>query len=266
MEIFLAILSFIGIFFAVLFFVIVLFLALVVLVPFSYKFTGGYASSLFFYRGVFSWLFGAIAVVMEGNSNMYLRVFWVKVKGLNSGHEEKKENVVQNAKQNEAVNKEQRKQIAPTEKRVQDDDKLHKKDKKKPTRSRKVKKKGLIGNIKEVIADYKEYKEMLKPLIKPILNYCKTMVKTVSPKYLDVSGKIGFEDPSTTGIFAGGVAMVRPFFKWLRLEVVPDFQNEEVDIKFRTAGRITILFVMIPTVRLIFEKQVFDFIMKMLRK
>ncbi|MCH3965978.1 MAG: DUF2953 domain-containing protein [Clostridium sp.] len=81
--------------------------------------------------------------------------------------------------------------------------------------------------IHDLLTNIKEYK-----------NHFHKILDKLRPEYFKLEGKYGFSDPSCTGMLAGLIYMVRPFFKFSCIDIKPDFLEEELYISMGICGKI----------------------------
>lgn len=122
-------------------------------------------------------------------------------------------------------------------------DKIEKKHEKKGKR-----KKGRRGPGIKDIAD--------KALLDAIMTYIKKVLSIAKPKYFYLNGTYSFEDPALTGMVCGAIETIRGIIPGARLNLAPDFAGDEIDIDFRTGGRMIMGSLAVQTVRTILKKPV----------
>ena len=99
-----------------------------------------------------------------------------------------------------------------------------------------------------------------KIIIELILNCAKKLFRALLPKRLDINGQIGFDDPSTTGLFAGGYEAVAPMLglrgKRHQVNLTANFEEPGVRVQVYTKGHIRAFSLLRPLVGLYLKKPI----------
>jgi hypothetical protein len=95
-----------------------------------------------------------------------------------------------------------------------------------------------------------------KALLEEILGYFKRVLNIVKPKYLHIYGTYGFEDPSITGAICGGTGILKSMLPHARLNLMPDFTREVMDIDMRVEGNMVVGSLAYQTIRTVLKKPV----------
>ncbi|GEM_PF-3003025 len=107
---------------------------------------------------------------------------------------------------------------------------------------------------------YREYD--LKKLYKPLKRFFNRFVNAMGIRDACVDVIFGFDDPYVTGIVLGGGAAVSAFLPF-RFKLRGNFEGEYLDANANITGRTCILALIIPVVRMVFEKPVWKLLMKL---
>jgi hypothetical protein len=108
-----------------------------------------------------------------------------------------------------------------------------------------------------------------KTIIKLVLVTIKKILLVLRPKYFDISGVVGFSDPSQTGMFFGAYEAVAGIFRIRdNVRLWGDFNTETTVIKTRgeVRGSVSIFRLMLPVASLVLKKPVRKLIKDVLRK
>ncbi len=83
-----------------------------------------------------------------------------------------------------------------------------------------------------------------------------SLIKHILPNKIKLDANIGFDSPDKTGKALGGIGMFMGIFKIKPeyMNVVPDFENEVINIKCQGKGRIFLIIVLYYATRLYFNK------------
>lgn len=83
----------------------------------------------------------------------------------------------------------------------------------------------------------------------------------IRPKKCWIRGVIGFDDPAFTGKFFGGLSIL---YAWVGegMQVIPDFEENRIDLEFFMKGRIRLLYLIQAGVRILMDRQCRRFIRK----
>ncbi len=110
----------------------------------------------------------------------------------------------------------------------------------------KVSLKEKITYIVHLITYVKEYPNK-DVIFKLTTSYLFKILKTFKPRYINVSGKFGLEDPADTGFAIGTIGIINTY-KFANLDLEPDFSNECIDIQLGLSVKfklITIVYYML---------------------
>ena len=95
-----------------------------------------------------------------------------------------------------------------------------------------------------------------KTLINEILEYFKRVLNITKPKYLQLYGTYGFDDPSLTGIVCGAAGIIKSIIPNARLALTPDFTQEIIDLDLRAEGSMIMGSLAYQTIRTVLKKPV----------
>lgn len=95
-----------------------------------------------------------------------------------------------------------------------------------------------------------------RALINEILEYFKRVLDIAGPKYFQLYGTYGFDDPSLTGIVCGATEMIKAIIPNARLELTPDFTGEAMDLNLRVDGSVSAGRLVYQTIRTMLKKPV----------
>jgi hypothetical protein len=98
-----------------------------------------------------------------------------------------------------------------------------------------------------------------KTIIKLVLATIRKILRMFKPKYLDVSGVVGFSDPCNTGLFVGAYEALAAgcgFRDKVRLEGKFDTDETFIQIKGEVRGSVSIFRLVLPVIGLILKKPV----------
>lgn len=98
--------------------------------------------------------------------------------------------------------------------------------------------------------------KITKKLISICYKYFKDMMNIVKPKYINVSGTYGFDDPSITGIVCGVISIINAAVPNSVINVEPEFEDEIYDIEIKVDGRTIGCIILFKTLRFIMNKEV----------
>lgn len=85
------------------------------------------------------------------------------------------------------------------------------------------------------------------------------IIKAVLPRKWLVTGEVGFADPSTTGQFMGALGAMYPMLG-NKVRIVPDFENQVMNIEGNVKGHIRLANLVYQIVSLVLNRQCFKFI------
>jgi hypothetical protein len=108
-----------------------------------------------------------------------------------------------------------------------------------------------------------------KTIIKLVLVTIRKILRVFRPKYFNVSGVVGFPDPSNTGMFFGAYEAVAGMFKFRNnVQLWGDFNTDTtiVNIKGKTGGSVSIFRLTLPIAGLLLKKPIRSLIREALRK
>ena len=113
---------------------------------------------------------------------------------------------------------------------------------------------------KEHKTDYKKIFNLAQPCFKDLINYLKTVMKTINITKIENHFIIGFESYADTGknigIIWGILATINPIHEKLKLSAEPSFTGSIFDAKGVNEVDIYPIKILIPTARLISKKEV----------
>ncbi|HCW54597.1 MAG TPA: hypothetical protein DG753_12880 [Clostridium sp.] len=95
-----------------------------------------------------------------------------------------------------------------------------------------------------------------KKLINICYEYLKDIINIVKPKYINISGTYGFDNPFITGIVCGVISMINSLIPNSVVNVKPEFEDEIYDMEIKGNGRIVGFIVLIRTLRFIINKEI----------
>lgn len=98
--------------------------------------------------------------------------------------------------------------------------------------------------------------KITKKLIGICYEYFKDIVNIIKPRYINVSGVYGFDDPSITGIVCGIISIINSTIPNSIINVEPEFEDEVYDLKVNVSGRIIGFVILFRTLRFIMNKEV----------
>lgn len=85
------------------------------------------------------------------------------------------------------------------------------------------------------------------------------VIKAILPRKWNVSGEIGFEDPATTGKIMGALGALYPIVG-NRVQMIPDFENEVLEVEGKVKGHIRLGNLMYQLISLLLNRHCFKFI------
>lgn len=95
-----------------------------------------------------------------------------------------------------------------------------------------------------------------KALLNEIIEYIKSILNIVRPKYIHLYGTFGFDDPSVTGIICGAAGIIKGIIPNARVSLTPDFSQEILDLDFYVQGSMAAGSLVYRTIRTVFKKPV----------
>lgn len=98
--------------------------------------------------------------------------------------------------------------------------------------------------------------KITKQLINICYKYFKDIVNIVKPRYINISGIYGFDDPSITGIVCGVISIINSVIPNTAINVEPEFEEELYDIEIKANGRIIGCIILCRTLKFIINKEV----------
>jgi len=122
-----------------------------------------------------------------------------------------------------------------------------------------------INNIKAKYAETKSKIDAVltypnrKIIMRLVFGTIKKFFKTLKPKHLDISGRIGFEDPSKTGLFMGLYEALADVLKIRNnVRLVSDFDTPTtvIDLKINAKGSISVARMTRPFIGLLIKKPI----------
>lgn len=250
----------------------VLLLLTVLLCSLKYEASGAYKDGSGVGSGFVSWLFGLIRLDFGYNaSGFYYKVKIPFYKLLRSRKAPSKAVNADSAEDTRVVSAMSREETAkadtaPEEKSQEKADSTHKAEKsvkkqkhktEKSVHHNKKKEKGVVRKILDTCNEYEVQK-----LYKPLKRFLKRFFSALGIRDAGADICFGFDDPSLTGMVLGGGAAAAAFIPF-RLNLSGFFEGEYLCGNGRIKGKTSILALIIPTVRMVFEKPVWNFLMKM---
>lgn len=246
----------------------VLLLLVVLLCSLKYEASGAYKDGGGVGSGFVSWLFGLIRLDFGYNaSGFYYKVKIPFYKLLKIGKTPSKTvdaNGTEDTRIVSAMSREKTvsSDASPEEKadNTHKAEKSAKKQKHKTEKSvhhNKKKEKGIVRKIFDTCNEYE-----VQRLYKPLKRFLKRFFSALGIKDADADICFGFDDPSLTGIVLGGGAAAAAFIPF-RFNLSGFFEGEYLCGNGRIKGKTSILALIIPAVRMVFEKPVWNFLMKM---
>lgn len=117
------------------------------------------------------------------------------------------------------------------------------------------------GNSKRINTDYFIHMPMeeKKELLYILIQFVKSLLKTVLPKNLDVNVEFGTDDPASTGMLLGALAVVTAGYS-NAIHLKGNFQEKLLRGKFRIKGHITSGRMGYVVLRTVFKKPVWKII------
>lgn len=130
---------------------------------------------------------------------------------------------------------------------------------------------GIIQKIKDIIAKIQDGKLKVEHYLE-LWNRKETqitfsrakkkfgrMIKAVLPRKWKLTGEIGFSDPCTTGQFMGALGAMYPILG-NKVQIVPNFENEVINIEGNVKGHIRLGNLLYQIVSLLLNRHCFKFI------
>ncbi|MCL2217419.1 MAG: hypothetical protein FWB91_10440 [Defluviitaleaceae bacterium] len=233
---------------------LILLILLLCVVPIRYKINGETDGEI--YARV-SYLFGLVSFVYEfreGEGKSTLRIAGIRLSRRTK------------EKAAEAVTDSAKKATVETEDSIieakLDDSESHESPKKPEKKSGGFMK--MIKTVKAVLT-YPQGKTIIKLVFEAI----RRTGRVIWPKYLRVSGKVGFADPSATGMFVGAYEALAGAFRMRHAVCISgDFTAEStvVSLSIAAKGSVSIARISIPFIRLLFRKPIRTLIKDIWRK
>lgn len=267
MQVFLHVLSIIGIILLILIGIIVALLLLVLFFPFVYKAKIVKNEDLSVKASV-RWLFGFLTVPVsfaEKQLAWDLKIAGFSLKPLLTGEKKKKPKKKKKKKEKKQPvimpGEKADKQVAKDAKAAAKAEIKIQKGKKKA--SRKIYEEGEAkGGIRERLKEKLiSLYEMSKIAVKVGQAYTAVrkkifkIVKHVMPKKIRGMLRFGFDDPSTTGKVLGMICAVYPALP-VELELYPDFEKAVFECDLLIKGRIFLIYIVVMGLRIFFTKEV----------
>jgi hypothetical protein len=209
------------------------------------------------------WLFRAVYVYENGESKLTKRALWFEPKK----REEKKEKKKNESKKN--ANEMKEKAPAPS------DPAPASVPLPEPAAPQEEKSTGKLQSVKEKFIKIKRSVNTAltypnrKIIVKLVFNAIIKTVKTLKPKHFHISGTIGFDDPSKTGIIIGLYQAAAEMFDIRRyVNLGGNFNTEKTDIalKIDAMGSVNILRTALPILGLLTKRPIIKLIKDLLRK
>lgn len=130
--------------------------------------------------------------------------------------------------------------------------------------------KQFYGKMKHTIQDVNYYKEVLtnpanQALYSRLKSRLMVILKKIKPKYLKAYIVFGTGSPDTTGYACGLYGILIPIFG-NQINLVPDFDHVVFDAEVTTKGYIRLMTVLMQTIKIYFDKQLWVFIKQLKRE
>lgn len=118
----------------------------------------------------------------------------------------------------------------------------------------------ICDNIKALIRKKDRLKAFLtseihKSAFAAVLREVRRLLRAMRPRKLHAEVEFGFENPAYTGYVLAGLSMIWPFFEG-STDLRPDFENKVLKGNVGISGRLRVLHVLIPAVKLLLDKNV----------
>ena len=133
-----------------------------------------------------------------------------------------------------------------------------KKDPKEQEKIEQQKKTGIFKTIKDNINMVLTYPNR-KIIMNLVLGTLKKIAKILLPKKFNVSGIVGFEDPSKTGIFIGlyeSVVSLLKIKRHIQISGIFDTPNTVIKLQVNAKGRVSIARMILPILGLVIKKPI----------
>ena len=230
-------------------------LALALLVPVCYKCEGNIDGMQFMGNARASWLFGLVAIVMHSDGAVDLRLLGIRIwrfvsqdpepSAQSSAPEKCEEPAPEGFKEPSQKERER----ANAENQEPD----RRKQKLKDRVSELTGKLRGVWHTIESIKDYPDKDEIFRQALRLV----RSLLAAAMPKRLELSGDLGFEDPSSTGYAAGAVSVISAFsYPRITLRVAPDFSREVFKLRLLVRGKIVGVSFVIPVCKFLLCKPV----------
>ncbi len=283
MELFLKILSIIGLSFLIILIVILCLLLIVLFVPVRYGGNGTYKDNKLNFSARVTWLFGFLNVkfIFGDDDPFRIKLLFFRLNPKNK--RPKKEKIKKEKKkkiadiqpneikpdslpnevmpETESVNTED---FADSDNPYEDilgtnNDLLKKKRKERKNKSKKIKINS-DSNKPSIYDKIKKYLEIIESKrFKRAYNFCKYKIKKLLkhtlPRQWDLNAVVGFDDPSTTGNILVYSSMLYPFIA-KHIHIKGDFENERIEAELKFKGHITVFSILWIGITVYFNKDI----------
>ncbi len=262
------VLKFIGISLLIILALVVFILLVLLLCGIKYGVKGNYNNGLGESNGYVTWLFGLFRAdfcYKDNKLDYNLSLFFVDLKKLifNDKPEQKERAVTRSEPKAKA---EEDRQVTIMSKQSEqkpktDYDKKIKKTKRghrgiSVKKKRPEKKESLLDKLNNIITEYEPQK-----LFYPAKRFLRRFTKALGAKGgADIV--FGLDDPSLTGFVLGGGSVISAFLPF-RLNLNGNFEREYLWVKGSISGKTRVLALIIPIVRAVLEKPVWNVLMKL---
>lgn len=267
LSVLLAILKIIGMILLWIFLLLLLILAIALFVSFRYNVKVDKDSELLVDVKV-SWLFKIIRAhitIIDGEQKISLKALWFDLPGKNKRRERRPRRSAKIVSEHKTTEEEEKK----PEPGVFEEEKAHKKIKEPKTKEKKPSLWERIHSIKDKINYVLNYPDR-KKIQEYTLKLLGDELKALRPKYFELSGTIGFDDPSVTGKVIGlvsigqGLCTCRP--KWARIIIRGNFEKSILEARMRMKGKISLWIIIFPLIKYIFKKPIWKIVKKIIWK
>ncbi len=270
----LAVLKFAGIFVLTVIAIVLVLLAVIAVCGIKYEAGGEYKDGRGNGNGFVSWLFGLVRVDFGIKNNSFdytLKVPFLSLAKKARAGKAKPKSVAKAQDDTEKKAADDRQEGAaekPSDKTI--NKRTVKSKQKKPKKAKnktETKKKKLFGKADEekslperLIYYYKHYE--LKKLYEPLKRLLKRLIHAIGIKHAQADVIFGLDDPSVTGMILGGSAAAAAFLPF-RLNIKGFFGGEYLEARASISGKTSVLALMIPCIKMVFEKPVWNILMKL---
>ncbi len=222
---------------------------IVLLVPFRYRAAGEYNADQINFNGKVSWLFHLISAGAVYNNGFCFRIKIMGIPVFDSGRQKKKSAAVTAEARIQSVTKPEPEAETPIRDELLAEEpdsvsqpssgginaeetvlKAEHEKKRKKSSGREVSIRYYLGLFRQ---------EETQRVWKRLKYRIKAVVISILPRQYQVTGTIGFEDPSLTGYLMGVLGAASPFIG-THIRIVPDFEEKKVELTGFLKGKIRI--------------------------